>query len=80
MQLIAGGAYDTPPFRAAVAEYPLWQPLLNASSQEYQFIDVLTSANCSDLNCLRGLSSEQLRTANNLVAAAALEKLPGEIL
>jgi hypothetical protein len=45
-------AYDQPPFSAAVAEYPWWQPLLNDSSQELQ----LNLANCT-VNCLRSLSS-----------------------
>ena len=61
-QLIAGGGYDDPPFRAAIAEYPWWQPFLNASAQERQYSTALQLSNCSDLNCLRSLPSETLAT------------------
>ena len=63
-QLIAGGGYDEPPFRAAIAEYPWWQPLLNASTQERQYVSALQAAGCGDLNCLRGLSASALQTVN----------------
>jgi carboxylesterase type B len=64
-QLIAGGAYDQPPFSGAIAEYPWWQPLFNASSQELQMYNVLTLAKCINLNCLRSMSSEQLQSVHN---------------
>ena len=70
-QLIAGGAYDEPPFSAAIAEYPWWQPLLNASTQERQYFTALTLSNCSDLDCLRSLSSESLQTLNQAVQNAS---------
>lgn len=70
-QLIAGGAYDDPPFSAAIAEYPWWQPLLNASTQERQFFTALRLSNCSDLNCLRSLPSETLQTLNQAVQNAS---------
>jgi hypothetical protein len=38
-----------------------WQPLLNDSSQELQLFNVLGLAKCNDLNCLRGLPSDQLQ-------------------
>lgn len=38
-----------------------WQPLLNDSSQERQYINVLDLANCTDISCLRSLSSDQLQ-------------------
>ena len=63
-QLIAGGGYDEPPFSAAIAEYPWWQPLLNASTQERQYFTALQLASCSDLNCLRSLSSSTLENLN----------------
>lgn len=63
-QLIAGGAYDEPPFSAAIAEYPWWQPLLNSSTQERQYFTALKLSNCSDLNCLRSLSGSTLETLN----------------
>lgn len=63
-QLMAGGGgpSGTPPFRAAIAEYPWWQPLLNRSTQELQYRYALDAAGCADLNCLRGLSTEALTT------------------
>ena len=67
MQLIAGGAYDEPPFSAAIAEYPWWQPLLNASEQEIQFANTLQDANVTSLEGLRSLSSERLATINQQV-------------
>jgi carboxylesterase type B len=63
-QLIAGGGYDDPPFSAAIAEYPWWQPLLNASTQERQYRTALSLTNCTDLNCLRSLPSATLEMAN----------------
>ena len=65
-QLIAGGGYDEPPFRAAIAEYPWWQPLLNASTQERQYVTALQAAGCGDLNCLRGLSASALQSVNQM--------------
>lgn len=59
-QLMAGGGLGVPPFRAAIAEYPWWQPLLNASTQERQYRLALNAANCADINCLRGLSETDL--------------------
>jgi len=69
---MAGGGYDQPPFRAAIAEYPWyshspsclmyrWQPYMNESSQEVQLFNVLNLANCTNLNCLRSLPAEQLQ-------------------
>jgi carboxylesterase type B len=63
-QLIARGGNDDPPFSAAIAEYPWWQPLLNASTQDRQYFTALRLANCSDLNCLRSLSAETLQFVN----------------
>jgi len=63
-QLIAGGGYDTPPFRAAIAEYPWWQPLLNASTQDLQYVTALKLAGCGGLNCLRSLDAETLQLVN----------------
>jgi carboxylesterase type B len=65
-QLIAGGAVDLPPFRAAIAEYPWWQPLLAPSLQERQYRTALDLANCKDLTCLRSLPPGQLQQVSSL--------------
>lgn len=59
-QLMAAGGFGVPPFRAAIAEYPWWQPLLNSSTQEIQYNSALQASGCDDVNCLRRLSSEDL--------------------
>lgn len=64
-QLMAGGGLGGPPFRAAIAEYPWWQPLLNDSTQELQYRYALNASGCDDLNCLRGLSSLELLNAGS---------------
>ena len=66
-QLIAGGAYDEPPFSAAIAEYPWWQPFLNGSEQEMQFSTALRGANCSSVTCLRSITSTELATLSQYV-------------
>lgn len=70
-QLMANGGADVPPFRAAIAEYPWWQPFLNASSQEQQYQTTLQLAGCSNLACLRSLSSATLATLNQKVLNAS---------
>ncbi|EMC93600.1 hypothetical protein BAUCODRAFT_142062 [Baudoinia panamericana UAMH 10762] len=70
-QLIAGGAYDQPPFSAAIPEYPWWQPLLNQSEQDLQFNTALRLSNCSSVSCLRSLSSATLATLNQAVENAS---------
>ncbi|PSR78386.1 Alpha/Beta hydrolase protein [Coniella lustricola] len=62
-QLMAGGGAGTPPFRAAIPEYPWWQPLLNKSTQELQYRLALDAAGCADIACLRGLSAAALTEA-----------------
>jgi carboxylesterase type B len=62
---MSNGARGEPPFRAAIAEYPWWQPLLNETSQEIQLSNVLNLAKCDDLSCLRSMSSEQLAAVNS---------------
>lgn len=61
---MAYGASDNPPFRAAIAEYPTWRPFLNDSSQELLFSNVLSLANCTNIECLRSLSSEELQSVH----------------
>ncbi|ROW07763.1 hypothetical protein VMCG_03431 [Cytospora schulzeri] len=62
-QLMAAGGFGVPPFRAAIAEFPWWQPLLNTSMQELQYGLALQASGCGDIHCLRGLSSEDLANA-----------------
>ncbi|KAK3673376.1 hypothetical protein LTR78_006609 [Recurvomyces mirabilis] len=77
LQLMAAGAVDTPPFSAAIAEYPWWQPLLNVSQQESQYYNTLRLSNCSSIDCLRSLSSQTLETLNQQVQDAAYPSLVG---
>jgi carboxylesterase type B len=66
-QLIAGGAYDEPPFSAAIAEYPWWQPFLNQSEQEMQLTYAFDQSNCSSVTCLRSLSAPSLAVLSQRV-------------
>lgn len=59
-QLMAGGGEGAPPFRAAIAEYPWWQPLLSEATQELQYGYALEAAGCGGIECLRGLSTGEL--------------------
>ena len=61
---MAYGARDKPPFRAAIAEYPWWQLFLNNTSQDLQLSNVLKLANCTNMNCLRSLSSAELQSVS----------------
>lgn len=61
-QLMHGGGLGTPPFRAAIAEYPWWQPLLNDSTQELQYRLALDASGCDGVACLRGLSEAEVKT------------------
>lgn len=61
-QLMHGGGLGTPPFRAAIAEYPWWQPLLNDSTQELQYRLALDASGCDGVACLRGLSEADVKT------------------
>ncbi|EKG12270.1 Carboxylesterase type B [Macrophomina phaseolina MS6] len=66
-QLTAGGAFDQPPFSAAIPEYPWWTPMLRKSVQERQFRTALQVGNCTDLSCLRNLESSDLQFINQQV-------------
>ena len=70
-QLMAGGGYDEPPFSAAIAEYPWWQPFLNQSEQEIQLFNTFQLSNCSSLNCLRSLPTSTLDSLNQAVQNAS---------
>jgi carboxylesterase type B len=78
LQLTAGGAYDTPPFQAAIAEYPWWQSMLNASQQEVQYQATLQAANCTTLRCLRNVPESKLWIVNQAMQNISyLEGAPG---
>lgn len=72
-QLMAGGGLGVPPFRAAIPEYPWWQPLLNKSTQELQYRYSLDAAGCADINCMRGLSTSDLARAGQASFNASYE-------
>ncbi|TKX18785.1 hypothetical protein C1H76_9046 [Elsinoe australis] len=63
-QMILYGGDDSPPFRAAIAEYPWWQPYHNDTILGDQYRQVLTASNCTDLACLRSLPSDVLNAAS----------------
>ncbi|KAK5174314.1 uncharacterized protein LTR77_001394 [Saxophila tyrrhenica] len=71
-QLIAGGAFDQPPFSAAIAEYPWFQQLLNQSEQQIQYSNVLQLSGCSSITCLRGLPVGELENLNQAVQNASV--------
>ncbi|RJE24716.1 Carboxylesterase family [Aspergillus sclerotialis] len=60
--ILYGGVYN-PPFRAAMAEYPWWQPFRNESMLEKQYRGLLNAASCSDIDCLRRLPADKLEKA-----------------
>lgn len=70
-QLIAGGAYDTPPFSAAIAEYPWWQPFANASEQDSLYYTALRLSDCETLACLRALNGSDLATLGQAIQNAS---------
>jgi len=76
LQMMANGGSDFPPFRAVLAEYPWWQPFQNISSAERQYRDVLALSNCSDINCMRGVSEDNLHTIQQTVMNNAYGQPP----
>ena len=62
-QMMMYGGVSNPPFHAAIAEYPWWQPYHDSATLDSQYKQLLTAANCSNLACLRSLPSDQLVTA-----------------
>ncbi|KAH8797930.1 carboxylesterase [Xylogone sp. PMI_703] len=62
-QMILYGGMINPPFRAAIAEYPWWQPFHNDSVLQRQYNLLLNTTNCGDLGCLRSLPAILLANA-----------------
>lgn len=75
-QMIMYGGVSDPPFRAAIAEYPWWQPYHNDTILELQYRGLLLAANCTNLFCLRGLSSEALANATQQSYETAYNSTP----
>ncbi|SMY21325.1 unnamed protein product [Zymoseptoria tritici ST99CH_1A5] len=63
-QMIMHGGVASPPFRAALPEYPWWQPYHNDTILERQYRSLLKYAKCDDLQCLRSLDSDRLEVAS----------------
>ncbi|KAF2156464.1 alpha/beta-hydrolase [Myriangium duriaei CBS 260.36] len=63
-QLILHGGEVHPPYRAAIAEYPWWQPYHNDTILALQYQEVLIATNCTDLECLRAAPSDVLNAAS----------------
>ena len=59
-QMIMYGGVSSPPFRAAISEYPWWQSYKNDSILETQYRQLLDGANCDSLACLREQTTHTL--------------------
>lgn len=77
LQLTAHGASGQPPFTAAIAEYPWWQPMLDKAQQETQLYEAFRLSNCSSMECLRQLPSKQVAILNQAVQNASYPTLTG---
>ncbi|KAL7917373.1 Carboxylesterase family domain-containing protein [Trichoderma austrokoningii] len=62
-QLMYQGGEKTPPYRAAIAEFPWMQPYHDSDFLQQQYKFVLNASSCDDLVCLRGLSASELEKA-----------------
>lgn len=75
-QLILYGGETNPPFRAAIAEYPWWQPFHNNSVLEDQYRELLAASNWSNLACLRSLNTSALALATAATYLVAYNARP----
>ncbi|KAL2821670.1 Alpha/Beta hydrolase protein [Aspergillus granulosus] len=66
-QYIWQGGEVSPPFRAGISDFTWWQTLPNTTQLAQQYQGVLNAANCSTLNCLRSLSSEEFYNVQQVV-------------
>ncbi|KAI5200239.1 hypothetical protein AUEXF2481DRAFT_82451 [Aureobasidium subglaciale EXF-2481] len=73
-QMTMYGGVDNPPFRAAIAEYPGMTPFRNNTILDNQYNELLFATNCTSLECLRGVSSEELDSAVMYSMAAGYNK------
>ncbi|KAF2184752.1 alpha/beta-hydrolase [Zopfia rhizophila CBS 207.26] len=63
-QMIMYGGVEKPPFRAAIAEYPWWQPYLSEEQLLRQYGYLLRETACENLQCLRVLDAAKLANAS----------------
>ncbi|KAL7911606.1 alpha/beta-hydrolase [Trichoderma velutinum] len=54
---------DNQLFVGAIPESPFWPTLRSVADMEFQYHQVLSNANCSSLDCLRGLETQALLDA-----------------
>ena len=59
-QMIMYGGVASPPFAAAVAEYPWWQSYKNGTVLQAQYRQMLEGTGCAGLKCLRNKTTEEL--------------------
>jgi carboxylesterase type B len=65
-QMIMYGGVAKPPFRAAIVEYPWWQPYLREEQLLRQYDYLLKETDCDSLQCLRGLDATELANASQI--------------
>lgn len=63
----------TPPFRAAMADFPWWQQYSSQVQLAKQYDGLLDAANCSTLMCLRALPEDTLKEATQATYISAYE-------
>ncbi|PKS08483.1 hypothetical protein jhhlp_004866 [Lomentospora prolificans] len=73
MQMILYGGEEDPPFRAAIPEFPWWTPMFGKDWQNEQASLLLEASGCSNIDCLRSRSTEELLNATNIVYRTAYE-------
>ncbi|UKZ80008.1 hypothetical protein TrVFT333_007772 [Trichoderma virens FT-333] len=70
---------DNQLFVGAIPESPFWPTLRTVADMEFQYRQILSNANCSSLDCLRGLDTQALLNASPkepFVGAASDNPLP----
>ncbi|KXS94323.1 hypothetical protein AC579_3733 [Pseudocercospora musae] len=51
-------------WRAGIGEAPYLPSVFSVAEQVFHYRDLLTATNCSDINCLRSVTSEKIQSAN----------------
>ncbi|OAG07965.1 carboxylesterase [Paraphaeosphaeria sporulosa] len=70
-QLTWKGGNHTPPFRAAMADFPWWQQFLREEQLTKQYDNLLEAANCATLMCLKALPEDILKEATQATYISA---------